>query len=111
MKDSYGVEIEEGDIVLSVATVSGNVKVGKIVRGRSGSLSLEHHTEIGYYWSKRKYNAELRKHEDNPNPIRTQLGSTNVVIRKADGTLTNTMEGILALGAPTSSNTQESEGS
>ena len=97
MKDDYGVEIEEGDTVLSVATVSGKVKVGKIVVGRTGKLNLEHHTEVGHYWSKRKYNAELREYEDNPNPVRTQLGSTNIVIRKADGTLTNTLEGILAL--------------
>lgn len=97
MKDNYGVEIEEGDIVLSVATVSGNVKIGKIVRGRTGKLSLEHHTEVGYYWSKRKYNADLRKYEDSPNPIRTQLGSTNIVIRKANGDLTGTLEGILEL--------------
>lgn len=95
MMDKYGVEIEEGDIVLSVATVSGNVKFGRIVRGRSGGLSLEHHTEVGRYWSKRRWNSEKNQFEDNPNPIRTQLGSTNIVIRKADGTLTNTMEGIL----------------
>lgn len=97
MKDNYGVEIEEGDIVLSVAIASGNVKFGKIVRGGAGNLSLEHHTETGYYWSKRKWNPESRKYEANPKPIRTQLGSTNIVIRKADGTLTPTMEGILDL--------------
>lgn len=97
VKDNYGVEIEEGDIVLSVATVSGNLKFGKIVRSKIGKLSLEHHTEVGYYWSKRKWNDETRSFEENPKPIRTQLGSTNVVIRKADGTLTQTLEGILAI--------------
>jgi intein-encoded DNA endonuclease-like protein len=96
MKDAYGVEIEEGDIVLSIAN-SGNIKFGKVVLGRKGNLLVEHHTDIGWYYSKRKWNKETKEFDHRPDPIRTQISTTNIVIRKANGWLTDTMEGILDL--------------
>ncbi|MFI8084330.1 hypothetical protein ACIF6L_26450 [Kitasatospora sp. NPDC086009] len=73
MKDSFGVEIEPGDYILSASTTSGRVKVGRAKQGRTGIvMDIELSAVDGM--------AEI------PRQRTGQLGYNTVVLRKADGT-------------------------
>lgn len=94
-KDEFGNVIEEGDIVASASMSTGNMKIGKAYYQKSGALWIEHITEAGYFWSKRKWNSETNKYEDNPKSIKTQAGSNTLLLRRADGTLTDLMQNLI----------------
>ncbi|WP_282203929.1 hypothetical protein [Kitasatospora fiedleri] len=75
MKDSFGVDIEPGDYILSASTTHGRVKVGRARAGQYGRLSME----IGV---SAQHGRQEEKH-----PKAGQLGHNVVVLRKADGTV------------------------
>nr|WSW58462.1 hypothetical protein OG513_07640 [Streptomyces sp. NBC_00998] len=75
MKDSFGVDIEEGDYILSASTTHGRVKVGTAFRGRTGNLSMR--IDISAQYGR----------QESEHPRSGQLGYNVVVLRKADGTV------------------------
>ncbi|WP_030962636.1 hypothetical protein [Streptomyces sp. NRRL S-378] len=75
MKDSFGVEIEEGDYILSASTTHGRVKVGTAFRSRTGNLSMR--IDISAQYGR----------QESEHPRSGQLGHNVVVLRKADGTV------------------------
>jgi hypothetical protein len=52
-------------------------------------------TEAGWYWSKRKWNSEAKEFEGNPKPIKSAAGSNVLLLKRADGSLTELMEGLI----------------
>jgi hypothetical protein len=70
VKDSFGVEIDEGDYILSASTSRGWAKIGTVYTADSGRLMLE--IEHGAYPRHRR---------------RSEIGSMVLVLRKADGTV------------------------
>ncbi|MGW0930683.1 hypothetical protein [Streptomyces sp. NPDC002644] len=95
MTDQFGNEIREGDVVVSAATSTGNLKIGKAYFSKSGNLMIEHITEAGWYWLKRKWNDETKKYEDRGTPLKTPAGSNVLLLRRADGSLTDVMHMLL----------------
>ncbi|MGI5404167.1 hypothetical protein ACQEVG_32895 [Streptomyces sp. CA-135486] len=81
VKDSFGVEIEEGDYILSASTTHGRVKVGRAYQGRNGMLMR---IEISA-----QYGRQEAEH-----PKSGQLGYNVVVLRKADGTVPEHVTGV-----------------
>lgn len=74
MKDSFGVDIEVGDYILSASTTGARVKVGTAKQGRNGLLmTVDLSAQHG-----------VQEHE---HPKTGQLGYNVVVLRKADGTV------------------------
>ncbi|MFD5504626.1 hypothetical protein ACFWJS_33785 [Streptomyces sp. NPDC127061] len=72
MNDTFGVEIEVGDYILSASTTSGRVKMGHATQGRNGLLmTIEHSAKYG------ELEADHQK--------TGQLGYNVVILRKADG--------------------------
>ncbi|GAB7187118.1 hypothetical protein ATKI12_6949 [Kitasatospora sp. Ki12] len=73
MKDSFGIEIEPGDYILSSSTTSGRVKVGRAKQGRRGiAMTIDLSATHGMV--------------ESSHPRTGQLGYNTVVLRKADGT-------------------------
>lgn len=73
MKDSFGIEIEPGDYVLSASTSGARVKLGRIVQGRNGFLmAIDHSAAYG----------SVETH-----PRSGQLGYNVVILSKADGSI------------------------
>lgn len=97
-KDEFGNDIHEGDIVVSAASSTGNLKIGTAYYSKSGNLWINHITEAGWYWSKRKWNSETKEYEDNPKPIKSAAGSNVLLLKRADGTLTELMKGLMGDG-------------
>ncbi|MFG2292017.1 hypothetical protein [Streptomyces sp. NPDC048603] len=75
MRDSFGIEIEDGDYILSASTTHGRVKVGTAFRGRTGNLSM------------RVDLSAQHGQQEAEHPRSGQLGYNVVVLRKADGTV------------------------
>ncbi len=74
MKDSFGVEIDPGDLILSASTTAGRVKIGRAKQGRNGLLMT---VEVS------AQNGQL----ETEHPATGQLGYNVVVLRKADGSV------------------------
>lgn len=74
MKDSFGVDVEPGDYVLSASMSGGRARIGTVYAVASGRLML--HAEHGMRGSARY-----------PEIAKQQLGSMVAVLRKADGTV------------------------
>jgi hypothetical protein len=74
VKDSFGVEIGEGDYILSASTTHGRVKVGTAYQGKNGLLMrIDISAQYGI--------------QESAHPKSGQLGYNVVVLRKADGTV------------------------
>ncbi|MEW1551397.1 hypothetical protein [Streptomyces tsukubensis] len=74
MKDTFGVDIEPGDYILSASTTRGRVKLGHAYEGRNGLLMrIDHSATYG--------------ERETTHPKSGQLGLNVVVLRKADGTI------------------------
>jgi hypothetical protein len=74
VNDSFGTKVEPGETVLSASTSGGQVKIGRIVQGVNQLM-----IEVKYLavWGEAK----------NPRNRRTILGTTVIVLKKADGTI------------------------
>lgn len=94
-KDEFGNEVHEGDLVVSAATSSGNLKIGKAYYTKGGSLYIEHFMEAGHYWSKKRWNSKTAQYEQRTTPLKTAAGSNVLLLRRADGSLTETMATLL----------------
>lgn len=70
MRDSFGVELEEGDYVLSAASSSSFFKLGIVYFAPSGRAMMEV-TQSNWSGAQR----------------RSEVGSNSLVLRKADGTV------------------------
>lgn len=99
-KDEFGNEISEGDLVISAATSSGNLKIGKAYYTKGGSLYIEHVVESGHYWSKKRWNSKLSQYEERTTPLKTAAGTNVLLLRRADGTLTETMQMLMNADSP-----------
>ncbi|MFI6444687.1 hypothetical protein [Kitasatospora sp. NPDC050543] len=74
MKDSFGIDVEVGDYILSASTSGGTVKVGRVIQGRHGLMMA---VETAAQWGKRQ-----------EQPQKTgQFGYNTVILRKADGSV------------------------
>ncbi|MFD8315927.1 hypothetical protein [Kitasatospora purpeofusca] len=74
MRDSFGIDIEPGDYLLSSSTTSGRVKVGPAELGKHGiRMRVEHSAVNGM--------REAERRRTGP------LGYNTVVLRKADGSV------------------------
>ncbi|GGX26726.1 hypothetical protein [Streptomyces chryseus] len=83
MKDSFGVEVEEGDYILSASTTGARVKVGHAYEGRNGMLMR---IDVSAQHGRQEFE----------HPKSGQLGYNVVVLRKADGTVPAHVSGVAA---------------
>ncbi|MFD7776626.1 hypothetical protein [Streptomyces sp. NPDC059753] len=74
MKDSFGIEIEEGDYILSASTSGARVKVGHAYQGNNGLMMR---VDLSAQYGKQEHGHRKSG----------QLGHNVVVLRKADGTV------------------------
>lgn len=99
-KDSFGSEVGIGDLVVSAASSTGNMKIGRVCKiHASGGFSIEHLITSGWYWSARKWNSTTKEYEDNPKPLISQGGSNTVLLRRADGSYPEGMGELLGESA------------
>jgi hypothetical protein len=81
VKDSFGVEIEAGDYVLSAASSTSLFKLGVVYFASSGRAMMEI-TRSNWVGRQR----------------RSEIGSNALVLRKADGTVPAHVAGVSADG-------------
>ncbi|MDQ1016661.1 hypothetical protein [Streptomyces afghaniensis] len=74
MNDSFGNKVQPGDYALSVSTSGVQVKMGRIVQGAHQLMIEVDHLAV---WGEAK----------EPRNRRTILGTTVIVLKKADGTI------------------------
>ena len=91
-KDQLGNEIDTGDIVISAASSTGNLKIGKAYYSKAGNLMIEHIMDAGWYWSKRVWNTEAHEYEQRETVLRTAVGSATILFRRADGSYPESMQ-------------------
>ncbi|MFD8595413.1 hypothetical protein ACFV1L_10465 [Kitasatospora sp. NPDC059646] len=75
VRDSFGVDIEPGDYILSASTTHGRVKVGRAKAGRTGKLVMTVDVSAQH------------GEQEETHPKTGQLGYNVVVLRKADGSV------------------------